>query len=50
MKIMTMNTHSLIETGFRQKREWFAQVILRERPEILALQRSEEHTSELQSP
>ncbi len=38
MKIMTMNTHSLIETGFRQKREWFAQVILRERPEILALQ------------
>lgn len=38
MKIMTINTHSLAEPDFLQKREWFAQVVLRERPEILALQ------------
>lgn len=38
MKIMTINTHSLAEPDFEQKREWFAQVVLREQPEILALQ------------
>lgn len=38
MKIMTMNTHSLAEPDFEQKREQFVQVLLRERPDILALQ------------
>ena len=38
MKIMTINTHSLAEPDFEQKREQFVQVLLREKPDILALQ------------
>lgn len=38
MKIITLNTHSLIEPGYVQKREAFLQVLLREQPDILAMQ------------
>lgn len=38
MKIMTMNTHSLAEPDFETKREQFASMILKEQPDILALQ------------
>ena len=38
MKIMTMNTHSLVESDFETKREWFAEMILKEQPDILAMQ------------
>lgn len=38
MKIMTINTHSLAEPDFGRKREWFVEVLLREKPDILALQ------------
>ncbi len=38
MKVMTMNTHSLVESDFETKREWFAEMILKEKPDILAMQ------------
>lgn len=38
MKIMTINTHSLVEPEFEEKRERFARVILKERPDLLAMQ------------
>lgn len=38
MKIMTINTHSLAEPEYEKKREWFLRVMLREQPEILAMQ------------
>ena len=38
MKLMTINTHSLIEPNYEQKLEQFAQVLLRERPDVLAMQ------------
>lgn len=38
MKIMTMNTHSLVEPDFETKREWFARMILNEQPDLLAMQ------------
>lgn len=38
MKIMTINTHSLAEPEYEKKREWFLRVMLREMPEILAMQ------------
>ena len=38
MKLLTLNTHSLQEEGYQQKLEWFTEVIVRERPDILALQ------------
>lgn len=38
MKIMTINTHSLAEPEYEKKREWFLRVMLRERPDILAMQ------------
>ena len=38
MKIMTINTHSLAEPDFGWKRERFVEVVLREQPDILALQ------------
>lgn len=38
MKIMTINTHSLAEPEFEEKREQFARVILKERPDLLAMQ------------
>jgi len=38
MKIITLNTNSLVEADYEKKREIFAQVIEREKPDILALQ------------
>lgn len=38
MKIMTINTHSLAEPEYEKKREWFLRVMLREQPDILAMQ------------
>ena len=57
MKLLTLNTHSLIEPDYEAKREIFVNFIAAEQPEVFALQevnqtaaaRSEEHTSELQS-
>lgn len=38
MKIMTLNTHSLQEENYRQKLQWFVEGILKEKPDIIALQ------------
>lgn len=38
MKILTLNTHSLREEQYAQKLEWFVEGILRQRPDIIALQ------------
>lgn len=38
MKILTLNTHSLQEENYAQKLEWFIERILREQPDVIALQ------------
>ncbi|MCI8756270.1 MAG: endonuclease/exonuclease/phosphatase family protein [Oscillospiraceae bacterium] len=38
MKILTINTHSLQEENYPQKFKWFIEAILRERPDIIAMQ------------
>ncbi len=38
MKILTLNTHSLQEENYLQKLEWFVEGILREKPDIIAMQ------------
>ena len=38
MKLLTLNTHSLQEENYGQKLEWFVEAILREKPDIIALQ------------
>ena len=38
MKILTLNTHSLQEENLQQKLSWFVEGILREKPDIIALQ------------
>ena len=38
MKILTLNTHSLREENYPQKLEWFIEGILREKPDIIAMQ------------
>lgn len=38
MKILTLNTHSLREENYQQKLEWFVEGILKEKPDIIALQ------------
>ncbi len=38
MKILTLNTHSLQEENYLQKLEWFVEGILREKPDIVAMQ------------
>ena len=38
MKLLTLNTHSLLEENDEQKLEWFVEGILKERPDIIALQ------------
>ena len=38
MKILTLNTHSLQESYYPEKLEWFVQFVLREQPDIIALQ------------
>lgn len=38
MKILTINTHSLLEEDYQQKLDHFVQGILKERPDIIAMQ------------
>ena len=38
MKILTLNTHSLLESDYQKKLDLFVDGILRERPDIIALQ------------
>ena len=38
MKLLTLNTHSLQEENYDQKLNWFIEGILREKPDIIALQ------------
>lgn len=38
MKLFTLNTHSIQEENYPQKLEWFVDAILREQPDVLALQ------------
>ena len=38
MKILTLNTHSLLDEDYSQKLEWFVEGILKEKPDIIALQ------------
>ena len=38
MKLLTLNTHSLIEPDYEAKREIFVSFIAREQPEVFALQ------------
>lgn len=38
MKILTLNTHSLQEENYLQKLDWFVEGILREKPDIIAMQ------------
>lgn len=38
MKILTLNAHSLREANYPQKLEWFVEGILREKPDIIAMQ------------
>ena len=38
MKILTLNTHSLQEENYQQKLEWFVESILKEKPDIIAMQ------------
>ena len=38
MKILTLNTHSLQEENYEQKLNWFVEGILKERPDIIAMQ------------
>ena len=38
MKLITLNTHSIVEPDYEEKLYSFSGVVLEERPEILALQ------------
>lgn len=38
MKILTMNTHSLLEENYLRKLAWFVELTLREQPDLIALQ------------
>ena len=38
MKILTLNTHSLQEENYQQKLSWFVEGILKEKPDIIAMQ------------
>ena len=38
MKLLTLNTHSLQEENYPRKLEWFVETVLREKPDIIALQ------------
>ena len=38
MKLMTLNTHSLVEPDYESKTRKFAQVIKQELPDVVALQ------------
>ena len=38
MKLLTLNSHSLLEEDYAQKLEWFVEAVIREKPDIIALQ------------
>ena len=38
MKFMTLNTHSLVENNYTQKKEQFIKMLEKEQPDIVALQ------------
>ena len=38
MKLITLNTHSLIEEHYEEKLHAFAEMVRKEKPDILALQ------------
>ena len=38
MKLITLNTHSLVEADYENKLKLFAEAVLRERPDVVALQ------------
>ena len=38
MKIITLNTHSLVEKGYEKKLRQFADMVLAEQPDVFALQ------------
>ena len=38
MKILTLNTHSLVEPDYENKLKLFAEMIIKEQPEVFALQ------------
>ena len=38
MKILTLNTHTLQEENYQQKLNWFVEGILKEMPDIIAMQ------------
>ena len=46
MKILTLNTHSLQEENYSSKLEWFIEGILREKPDIIAMQEVNQSTAE----
>ena len=38
MKLLTINTHSLLEENYLQKLDWFVEGVLREGPDLIAMQ------------
>ena len=50
MKILTLNTHSLQENNYQQKLEWFVEGILKEKPDIIALQEVNQTFNEEELP
>ena len=46
MKILTLNTHSLQEENYSSKLDWFIEGILREKPDIIAMQEVNQSTAE----
>lgn len=51
MKLLTLNTHSLQEENYDQKLTWFVEGILREKPDIIALQEvNQTATEEIMEP
>ena len=38
MKLMTLNTHSLVESSYEEKKEKFIEMLAAEQPDVIALQ------------
>ena len=49
MKLITLNSHSLIEENYEEKFHRFIQGILTERPDILALQEVNQNMAETEA-
>lgn len=50
MKILTLNTHSLQEENYQKKLEWFIDCILKEQPDIIAMQEVNQTAGEEEIP